>query len=77
MKEKEGVMKQICAKNTASISGLDIKCIGWLSKPALGKKESSLVIEYKTAAQANGAIEKGLISGAKLYRCTLYNLVCQ
>ena len=57
MKEKEGVMEQIRAKNTASISGLDIKWIGWLSKPALEKKEFSLVIECKTAAQANGTIE--------------------
>ncbi len=77
MKEKEGVMEQIRAKNTASIPGLDIKWIGWLSKPALGKKESSLVIECKTAAQANGAIEEGLAIGAELHRCTLYNPACK
>lgn len=42
MKEKEGVMEQIRAKNTASIPGLEIKWIGWLSKLAPGKKKPLL-----------------------------------
>ena len=77
MKEKEGVMKQIRAKNTASIPDLEIKWIGWLSNPTSGKKETSLVIECKTATQANGAIEEGLAIGAELHRCTLYNPACK
>ena len=61
----------------ATIPDLDIKWIGWLSNPALGEKKTSLVIECKTAAQANGAIEKDLTIRAELHRCTLYNLACK
>ncbi len=77
MKEKEAVMEQIRAKNIASIPDLEIKWIGWLSNPAAGKKETSLVIECKTATQANGAIDEGLAIGAELHRCTLYNPACK
>ncbi len=72
-KEKEVVMEQIRSKNVASIPDLDIKWIRWLPSPALGKNKTSLVIECKTALQANRAIEEGLAMGAELYRCTLYN----
>ncbi|WP_375449372.1 hypothetical protein [uncultured Nostoc sp.] len=77
MKEKEVVMEQIQSKNIASIPDLDIKWIGWLSNPASGKKKTSLVIKCKTAAQANGAIEEGLVIGAELHRYTLYNPPCK
>lgn len=71
LKEKERVMEQIRAKNTASIPGLEIKWIGWLSKPDLGEKKISLVIECKIAMQANVVIEEGLAIVAELHCCTL------
>lgn len=74
MKRKEGVIEQIYVKNTISIFSLDIKYIGWLSKPTLGKKKSSLFIECKTTTQANGTIKEGLAIGVELYQYTLYNL---
>lgn len=77
MKEKGGIIEQIHAKNTVSIPDLNIKWIGWLVKPAFRKKKSSLIIKYKIAVQANGAIEKDLVIRPKLYWCTLYNLVCK
>lgn len=74
---KEITMEKIRAKNAASIPGLEIKWIGWLTNLSPGKKESSLVIECKTAVQANGAIDEGLAIGAELHRCTLYNAACK
>lgn len=74
---KEITIEKIRAKNAASIPGLEIKWIGWLTNLSPGKKESSLVIECKTAMQANEAIDNGLAIGAELYQCTLYNAACK
>ena len=74
---KKITMEKIRAKNAASIPGLVIKWIGWLTNLSPGKKESLLVIECKTALQANGAIDEGLAIGAELHRCTLYNAACK
>lgn len=50
----------------------------WLVvKTSSGEKKTSLVIECKTAAQANGVMEEGLAIGAELHRCTLYNPACK
>lgn len=74
---KKITMEKLRAKNADWIPGLEIKWIGWLTNLAQGKKESSLVIECKTAMQANGAIDKGLKIGAELHQCTLYNSACK
>ena len=74
---KEITMEKIRAKNAASISGLEIKLIGWLTNLSPGKKKSLLVIECKTAMQANGAIDEGLAIGAELHQYTLYNAACK
>ena len=74
---KEITIEKIRAKNAASIPGLEIKWIGWPTNLSQGKKESSLVVEYKTAMQANRAIDKGLAIGAELHQCTLYNAECK
>ena len=70
-------MEQILSKNVAFIPDLDFNWIGWSSSPALRKKENSLVIECKTAAQANRVMEEGLAIRGELYRCTLYNPACE
>ena len=41
------------------------------------EKRNFFVIECKSVAQANGAIEEGLAIGAELHRCTLYNPACK
>ena len=68
---KEITIEKIRVKNAASIPGLEIKWIEWLTNLSPGKKESSLVIECKTAIQANGAIDEGLAIGVELHQCTL------
>ena len=74
---KENTIEKIRAKNATSISGLEIKWIEWLTKFFQGKKELSLMVECKTAMQANRAIDEGLAIGAELHRCTLYNPACK
>ena len=68
---KDVMMEKICANNAASIPGLEIKWVEWLSSLAPGNKKSSLVVECKTAMQANGAIYEGLAIGAESHRCTM------
>ncbi len=70
-------IKKIPLKNAASIPGFEIKWIGWLTNLSQRMKESLLVVECKTAMQANGAIDEGLAIEAELHRCTLYNAVCR
>ncbi len=74
---KEITIEKIQAKNAASIPGLEIKWIAWLTNLSLRKKESSLVVECKTAMQANGAIDEGPAIRAELHPCKLYNAECK
>ncbi len=74
---KEITIEKKRAKNAASIPGLEIKWIGWLTNLFQGKKKSSLVVECETAIQASEAIDEGLAIGAELHGCTLYNAACK
>lgn len=73
---KDVIIEKIRAKNAVLIQELEIKWIGWLFSLAPGKKES-LVVECKTAIQANGAIDEGLAIGADLHWCIIYNTACK
>lgn len=74
---KKITIEKIHAKNTTLILGLKIKWIGWLINFSSEKNESLLVIEYKTAIQANQSIDKSLTIGAELPQYILYNAACK
>lgn len=74
---KDVLMKKICAKNAATILGLEIKWIRWLSNLAPGKKQLSLVVEYKITIQVKKAIHEDLSIRTELHWCTMYNVTCK
>lgn len=58
--DSKTMIEKIHAKNAASIQGLKIEWIGWLSTLTSRKKKLSLVIECRVAMQVNKAINGNL-----------------
>ena len=56
---------------------LDIMWMGYLNRPKDGQQTASLIVEYRTAEQANSAIREGLVIGSMIYRYIVYNRACR
>ena len=56
---------------------LDIMWLGYLNRSKEGQQSASLIVECRTAEQANSAIREGLAIGNVMYRCVVYNRACR
>ena len=74
----EQVARTLELENQANIQGLKIKYTGWLQpKTAAAKKNSTLVAEFTEPEHANLAIRNGMMIGARLLGCELYDKGCR
>ena len=51
--------------------------MGYLNRPKDSQQTASLIVECRTAEQANSAIREGLAIGSVIYRCVVYNRACR
>lgn len=73
---KEASIQYLVDKNRNAFPDLSIKWISWLRAPQEGKSVASLIIEVADPEVANRMIDEGIVTGAHMHSCTLYNPDC-
>jgi hypothetical protein len=61
MEKFEEIRAELLHDNRPFIPNADIKYIGWLSRSALTKAASTIIIEFTNPEDANKIIDEGLI----------------
>jgi len=63
--------------NRAFIPNADIKYIGWLSRAAITKSASTIIVEFTKPEDANKVIDEGLIWQGEAFQCERYDRQCR
>jgi hypothetical protein len=77
IKDQKKLVQQIKMENMSTLREAEITYTGWLTRSDAKKQASSLVMEFTRPEDANKAIEEGLIMGAEIYNCELYDRSCR
>jgi hypothetical protein len=73
----EETREQILLANKPFIPQAEIKYVGWLTRNALTKAASSIVIEFSKPEDANKIIDEGLIWQGEVFQCERYERQCR
>lgn len=68
---------ELLQDNKPFIPNAEIKYIGWLSKSALTKSASSIIVEFTKPEDANKIIDEGLIWQGEAFQCERYDRQCR
>jgi dGTP triphosphohydrolase len=71
------IKAELLYDNRPFIPNADIKYIGWLSRAALTKSASTIIVEFTTPEDANKVIDEGLIWQGEAFRCERYDRQCR
>jgi hypothetical protein len=77
MDRPEQVIRDILQDNKPFIPNAEIRHVGWLTRAAMTKAMSSIIIEFKNPRDANRIIDEGLIWKAEALQCELYDRQCR
>lgn len=58
-------------QNADTFPDMNIRWLGWLTPPKVGKTEASLVLELDDAETVNKIIDEGMVIGFGMHRCVL------
>ena len=67
------IKAELLHNNRPFIPNADIKYIGWLSRAALTKSASTIIVEFTNPEDANKVIDEGLIWRGEAFQCERYN----
>jgi len=71
------VRAELLHDNRPFIPNADIKYIGWLSRAALTKSASTIIVEFTNPEDANKIIDEGLIWQGEVFQCERYDRKCR
>ena len=71
------IRAELLQDNRPFIPQAEIKYIGWLSKSALTKSASSIIVEFTNPEDANKIIDEGLIWQGEAFQCERYDRQCR
>jgi hypothetical protein len=71
------IKAELLHDNRPFIPNADIKYIGWLSRAALTKPASTIIVEFTNPEDANKIIDKGLIWQGEAFQCERYDRQCR
>jgi hypothetical protein len=77
MEKFEEIRAELLHDNRPFIPNADIKYIGWLSRAALTKAASTIIIEFTNPEDANKIIDEGLIWQGEAFQCERYDRQCR
>ena len=77
MKDQQGTIQRILADNHSVIPNAEITYVGWLTKEATKKKNSSIVVEFTKPEPANNIIYAGFLWEGLVHTCQLYDRSCR
>jgi hypothetical protein len=77
MAKFDEIKAELLHDNRPFIPNADIKYIGWLSRAALTKSASTIIVEFTTPEDANKIIDEGLIWQGEAFRCERYDRQCR
>ena len=73
----EETRDQLLLDNKPFIPQAEIRYVGWLTRNALTKAASSVIIEFSKAEDANKIIDEGLIWQGEVFQCERYERQCR
>ena len=77
IKDQQGMIQRILADNYSVIPDAHITYVGWLTKDANKKRNSSLVVEFTRPEMANAIIYAGFLWEGLVHTCQLYDRSCR
>ena len=77
VKEQDAVVKQMLSDNYTVIPRAEISYVGWLTKEAILKRASSIVVEFTDPEMANAIIYAGMAWEGQIHQCQLYDRACR
>ncbi|KAF7933927.1 uncharacterized protein EAE98_003636 [Botrytis deweyae] len=77
MEKFDEIKAELLHDNRAFVPNADIKYIGWLSRAALTKSASTIIVEFTNPEDANKIIDKGLIWQGEAFQCERYDRPCR
>ena len=77
MEKFDEIKAELLHDNRLFIPNADIKYIGWLSRAALTKSASTIIVEFTTLEDANKVIDEGLIWQGEAFQCERYDRQCR
>lgn len=66
------IRDNILQDNRPFIPRAEIKYVSWLTRNAVSKSASSVIIEFTKPEDANKIIDKGLVWQGELFQCERY-----
>jgi hypothetical protein len=77
MEKFEEIRTELLQDNKPFIPRAEIKYVGWLSRSALTKSASSIIVEFTSPEDANKIIDEGLIWQGEVFQCERYDRQCR
>ena len=77
MEKFDEIKAELLHDNRAFVPNADIKYIGWLSRAALTKRASTIIVEFTNPEDANKMIDEGLIWQGEAFQCERYDRQCR
>jgi hypothetical protein len=77
MEKFDEIKAELLHDNRPFIPNADIKYIGWLSRSALTKSASTIIVEFTNPEDANKIIDEGLIWQGEAFQCERYDRQCR
>jgi hypothetical protein len=77
MEKFDEIKAELLHDNRPFIPNADIKYIGWLSRAALTKSASTIIVEFTNPEDANKVIDEGIIWQGEAFQCERYDRQCR
>lgn len=77
MDKFEEIRDNILQDNRPFIQRAEIKYVGWLTRNAVSKSASSVIIDFTKPEDANKIIDEGLVWQGELFQCERYERQCR
>ena len=77
MDKFEEIRDNILQDNRPFIPRAEIRYVGWLTRNAVSKSASSVIIEFTKPEDANKIIDEGLVWQGELFQCERYERQCR
>ena len=77
MDKFEEIRDNILQDNRPFIPRAEIKYVGWLTRNAVSKSASSVIIEFTKPEDANKIIDEGMVWQGELFQCERYERQCR